>query len=91
MTFFRQSDLKAAYLLAERGGQALLECRCREGARSRAWLIDHDYRRLIQTAKRFGSTTHKIYRGNRPGQFVTLTGHAMQRAIAEAQTLELSL
>lgn len=102
MTFFEQRDLKAAFLFAEQGGQALHLCRtkqlvtkdapaCFKRGPQFAHLIDHDVERLMATARRLGVRVVKVERGGRQGQHVDLCGRPLERAIAETRALELPL
>jgi hypothetical protein len=99
--FFEQRELKAAFLHAEQGGQALHLCRsaqfvgpsapaCFKRSKQFAHLIDHDVDRLMATARRLGVRVVKVERGGRPGQHVDLCGKPLERAITEAKTPELS-
>ena len=91
MTLFPPSDLKEAFLCAERGGQALL-MRRRPTKNDRGWLIDHDAYRLIATGRRLGLRwPFPIHRYNSPGQYINLGGRPLGRAISECQAMELPL
>jgi hypothetical protein len=102
MKYFEQRELKAAFLFAEHGGQALHLCRtaqfvtkdspnCFKKGRQFAHLIDHDVDRLMATARRLGVRVVKVERGGKVGQHVDLCGKPLERAIMESRTPELNL
>lgn len=91
MRLFEQRDLKAAYLFAESGGQALLMLRKPEFNPPVGRIIDHNYERLYSTVRRLGFKAIIADRIDQPGQSVEIRGRQLNRAIAECQTPELAL
>lgn len=103
MKRFATRELKAAYLYAEGGGQALhvisgTYAYLRPGApavfKNRtqiAHLIDYNTERLIQTARSLGVRVIKVERAQRTGQHIDLCGRPLARALERCRELELAL
>lgn len=95
MKIFYPRRLRDAYTYADSGGQCLHlmdhsgGCypnapSCFKRAKRFAHLIDHDYDRLISTARRLGVRNVVVSRIGKRGQHVDLCGKPLERALKES-------